>query len=622
VGTDLTTTGVIADAEDHSLTVNGRLIAQNASFKDIESLTVTGIGAVLQADIATFEKVSTLVVSGVNTENYARSAEAVTIGGWLGADGATFEKAESITIGDNGVFESASAKITLPEKAVIRLGKGASFTASAPKDNTFANVEELYIGPASKVQLTSINVSLAGLKNLHVQDSASLTSAGTYAFTLDNPVGLGKGALITGKYASDAKVDIVYSGDTTLAAGTYNVTEKSTLAVAEGAILTVPEDAILDLSALKLPNTQAPDAPVAIKGTIKVASGGTVIGPFLSEQERPSVYSIFDLGTGGKILLNNGATFKFGTGTTAGTDVEYIAGASTGDFAFEWASNDDGAQIEINTAGFTIRDIGGTASDGITTDAKISTGKAATILKEQSLTLEAGTTLDIGVVANTLVLTGDAAGGAKLLGTGKVTAGAAEIVGGPGWQAFGGAGTITIAYASAVTSSITASVAGTVFKALGSGATITQKAGADNNLSIGVATVIELGGNEKAAGGVIILKNSAETDVTKSGKLTLGDAATKITTGNTSTAQGTAVVVAGDYKTAASGTTISAIGLPQLKGDGTNAKAIANITAVDSKVPSGNLISLEGGTGTITGGDATANGADGSISSLTMTVAL
>jgi hypothetical protein len=330
------------------------------------------------------------------------------------------------------------------------------------------------------------------------------------------------------------------------------------------------------------------------------------------------MYTAFDFGSEGKVLLNYGTTLTMGTTTPM-----KLIGVDGTASAYEWLTGgtSDGAQIEISGTGIAIRDIDGGA------DAVVHIGAPnAFILKEQTLTLESGVTLAIGT--DMVGLAGDTNGGATLLGDGVILIDdQTEVKGGRyGWQAFGGTGFIGIGYA-AGTPHITATVTGTSLKALGPGATITQLAVASNNLFLGPNTLIELGGTDRAVGGSIILKNSNAANTTDNGKLTFADTAGKITTGNTSGA--TAVQLASDYITAASGTVISAIGVPYLIGDG-NVKATPTVAAVDSKVLAGRIISVEGGTanGYITGGDDTDASAsptvvtDGIISSLTPTVEL
>jgi hypothetical protein len=392
------------------------------------------------------------------------------------------------------------------------------------------------------------------------------------------------------------------------------------------------------LSALKLPTTAAPDAPVKISGAIKVASGGTVIGPSLeglSDADKLAMYTAFDFGSGGGVLLDYGAIFNMGDGTTPGTDVEYLVGPSSGTYAYEWNSSNDGAQIEINGAGLVIRD-GVPVAPAVAVDyaAAVSIGAPnAMVLKNQTLTLERGVTLAVSAPFSFLWLAGDTTGGATLLGDGKVVINSeTEITGGrDGWQAYGGTGSIGLGRGGTAgnVSTIWATTTGTSIRALGPGATITQLAVASNALVIEANTLIELGGNDRAVGGEIILKNSAAGNKTNNAKLTLAAGTSKITTGNSPSAgQSSAVLLSDTNVTVATGSTISEIGILYLDGDGTNIKATPTVAAVDGKVPSGRLISLEGGgaSASITGGSSAASTAtdpqDGRISSLTPTVAL
>jgi hypothetical protein len=209
------------------------------------------------------------------------------------------------------------------------------------------------------------------------------------------------------------------------------------------------------------------------------------------------------------------------------------------------------------------------------------------------------------------------------LGEGKLSlTGGVEVVGGQsGWQAFG-TGVIGIG-TNLAKPTIATLATGPSLRALGPGATITVPVSSD--LVIGAATTIELGGNDRAVGGEIILKNSSDANITTNGKLTLSLGTSKITTGNTASGtQPTAVLLAPDYVTAATGTTISKIGVPYLAGDGSYIKVTPTVVAVDSKVPAGRLISLEGGgsSAAITGGDDSiivTGTNDGRISSLTPT---
>jgi hypothetical protein len=260
---------------------------------------------------------------------------------------------------------------------------------------------------------------------------------------------------------------------------------------------------------------------------------------------------------------------------------------------------------------------------------------AGTLNKSGStaLTIAADKILDIsGVVAlsgtaNVTLTGGPATGagtaGAKLTGTGKLTAGNTEISGGgaEGWQALNATNAEPVIIASVTT---TASITGTANAKLvaGVGATIIQNAGAGNNLSIPANTTIELGGTTTEAG-AIILKNSPEVGYTNAGKLTLAATTSVIKTGQpVGYATGKPVLAAGAYSTA-SGSDFVGLAIPFLHGDAnTLAKTSAAAPALGVGLE-GKLVELAGGTaGVLTGGDATptVDGTkDGRISSLTIT---
>jgi hypothetical protein len=500
VGADITAAGEIADAEGDTLTVNGKLSATTASFKNIKTLTVNGS---LSAAAGTFENVETLTVSTVKTQEYSRAVEDLPYsvqGGIFTADGATLKKAKTITINDNGFFQSGSEEIDLPADAEIFLGAGAIFDANNENGNTFGEVVRLFIGPAARVNLASKSVSLAKLKYLTLRDGGSLTSAGEFAFELAEPAVQGKQSLITGKYAAGAKVDLQVNGDILINDEVaYTVTETSTLAIAEGATLTVPSGGVLDLSALKLPITAPATAPVTVNGTIKVEEGGTIIGPSLkpitvSTDKAAQVYTVFDFGSGGKLVLDWGATYAMGE---EDVDDVPIVGASDSESAYIWvADTTDGARIEISGSGLTIRD---TDSKGAVVTVA---GNNAFIGKGQSLYLDTGVTL--AVSDDALTLAGDAATGAKLLGPGSLIINEITTIkgGANGWQAAGG-GNITFVTDN-TTSKIGASAASTL-TALGAGATIVQAASETKTLTITTDVTVNLAGSTTSPGGSITL---------------------------------------------------------------------------------------------------------------------
>jgi hypothetical protein len=260
------------------------------------------------------------------------------------------------------------------------------------------------------------------------------------------------------------------------------------------------------------------------------------------------------------------------------------------------------------------------AAAGITIDAE----KTLNITGTVSLVDEAALTLTAGATTT----------GARITGTGTLTAGNTDIIGGPaataGWQAVytgnSSPGEIEIE-AGAAAAPATATITGDndhVFAALGPGAAIIQRAGAGNNLTLADDTVIRLGTTSTKAG-EIILKNSVELTYANAGKITLTGTGSVITTGNTGTGSGP---LASDpaYTAVASGPAYTEIAVPFLHGLGTAAgvQAGSSLTATYPAVAEGKLTYLAGGTSvaTVIGGDNTSivDGThDGSISADTIT---
>jgi hypothetical protein len=252
-------------------------------------------------------------------------------------------------------------------------------------------------------------------------------------------------------------------------------------------------------------------------------------------------------------------------------------------------------------------------------------------INAKTLTFAAGSTLTyeglVNIVPGGKLILATATGSsvAKLAGTGKITAGFTTISG--AWDAVGtAAGDVTIESVLTaqvgVGAKITADGTGATGLKANAGAIITQNAGETNNLTIGAATEIDLGGTD-AEVGVILLKNdTALAPITTNGKLTFTDNTSTIKTGNTVGAATTAAVL--DAATVVSGTTAyTSIAILNLTGDGTNAKAKTTATPSSAVLaPEGKLVSLEGATaGNITGGGATMSAPDGRISALTKTEA-
>ena len=542
-GAYISVSGVIEDAENHTLTVNGGLTATNAAstFKGIEALTVNGS---LVANEATFESVKTLKVSSLDNDELPSRAATLpssVVGGSLEADRATLEKAESIIIGDYGTFTSASTLIDLPEGAKISLGRSAAFNASGAVNNSFDNLASLFIGPASEVGIDSSAVTFKSLKTLTLQDGAVLSvnptgDSVTYLIEATPSTPPKKTEITWGlntRYvvgvASSAKVDVAITNDASLISGsTVTVNAGSTFAVADGKTLTVPAGAAVDLSGLITSTTTAPtntaDAPVQIRGTIELTGSGALTGPDPAVLSNAlDVYKFVGFGDNGKILLNWGTAYTMGASKIVGVDG---AGA-----AYEWVgSTSDGAQIVIDGAGLTIRDRNGGGA-GVT----IGTGSAF-VLKEQTLTLETGVTLTIDTVDTGLWLAGDAGtnGGALLKGPGSIVVldGSDEIAritgGSSGWRVHG-SDTIGIGRTSAggFTTIRNSATGQTSLRALGPGADITVAAG--KTLRIDTNTVVELGGSATSAWGSITLM--AATSGNSGGVLSLVATTSKLLLG-------------------------------------------------------------------------------------------
>jgi hypothetical protein len=508
VGAHVTTNAAIADTTDpeHTLTVNGWLIAPNASLGAITNLTVSGA---LDTDNA----VSRASSASPSMDSYWNE-------GYLAADSATLKSAVSINILDRGEFASESIYIELPEAgSKINLGRSAIFTAAGTTLNTFKNLTDLYIGPGADVTIDSTALTFGSLKTLTLQDGASLTATGGNVTFLEeatpaNPpnktqLTLGLNTFYNVRVATTAKVDVAITNNSKLiGASVLTINEGSTFTVAEGATLTVGPEAQIDFSKLFAQGTTVPAnaeaAPVKINGAIELTGDGTnfagLKGPELGAAPQPTATDaakFVAFGDTGKIVFNYGTSLVM--------DEAPIVGDSNATYTWK-DGTDDGAQIEITKTGITIRDTGGDAPD----DAEVTIGSdQAVILKDQTLTLEKGVKLIAGT--NGLSLTGGDAntGGAKLVGLGELvidnTGAVATIIGGSnGWQAIG-AELVTFSFAT--TAKIAANSAAATLKALGPGATIAVTAA--GTLNIGADTTIELGGITTIAGGVINLPNTA-----------------------------------------------------------------------------------------------------------------
>jgi hypothetical protein len=589
----------------------------------------------LTAAKATFAKVETVTVSSIKTDSN-RAVGATPLEELAGVFNAgplaTFASATSITINDNGGFSSNSEVIALAEGSVIKLGKNASFAASGAGGNTFAKLEELFIGAGAEVEIDSTALTIAGLKTLTLHDGSSLNAAaGAVTFLVDGTTKTTWGSNVAYDVglSADAKLKVEITKNAKIITGSkLTLNEGTTLSVAEGATLEVGTGAEINFIGITTVPSGADGGPIKVSGTIELTGDGALVGPKFGADPDADFVKYFTFGDTGKIVLNHGTSLTMGPGGDENTKT--VVGMAPS--AYTWKAKDqgkdDGAQIIVNKAGLTIEDTGGTAGAEITI-----AGPKAVILTNQTLTLGTGVSLVLGVEANALVLTGgDENTGAKLAGAGQVVGGTVAEAGRittitGGWQAIGGATTgIKFFYVSNGSKATTIGLSGgaTALKAL-LGAVITQYAVGTNNLNIAENVTIDLGGTADAKVGEIVLKNNVANNTTSNGKLTLVGT---ITTGNTPGANQTAgVTLSADGTTVVTNeTTYTKVAVAYLIG-GTNIKIAAtnNPATADTSV-AGKIAKLIGAAdeNLITGGDSTntVDGShDGKISSVTNTVA-
>jgi hypothetical protein len=206
--------------------------------------------------------------------------------------------------------------------------------------------------------------------------------------------------------------------------------------------------------------------------------------------------SIYAKATGAKVTLLKNATVNNDLAVEAG--VTLMTSGKTLDIKknFKVSGN-----VVIDTAVAPAGDVTVDATGVITVSGNA--GKL-TIAKTKNLKNRGTVTL---TKQGSIVLTGDGINGAKLTGTGKVVAGATEIVGGTnGWQAVN-SGNVIIAAGTAAKANEARITATSVLTA-GAGATITQLAVAGNNLEIAMNTIINLGNAAGKKSGSIVFKQS------------------------------------------------------------------------------------------------------------------
>jgi hypothetical protein len=539
-GADITADGVIEDAQNHTLTVNGKLKATNAAstFKNIETLTVNGE---LIANAATFESVRTLTISTLNSGDLSSRAAAGPSTSWnrsyLGADSATLEKIGSITIGDYGEFESGSIFINLPPGAKISLGRNAIFNASATANNSFDNLTSLFIGPAAKVSIASPSLTFKSLKNLTMQDSASLEAAAGDAVTFlveavpstlpqKTEISLGLNTFYHVGLSPTAKIDVVITRNSSIITGTtINLNEGSTLRVAAGKTFTVESGASIDFRNLgRTVPANAESAPIQINGTVELIGSGTLVGLNPGLFTSPTdIYKFIAFMGDGRIVLNHGATYAFGSIAAPALSTVPFIGSGTTD-VYRWNGTNDGAQIILNAAGITIRDADG--GGAVVTANMGDTDTYAYILKEQTLTLD--TRVQLKSTNNKgIYFAGWPGGGARFKGMGSIVVGATTITGGSsGWQVFGSKA-IGICQDGTNTASISdPGASATIFKAMGPSAVIRQAAVRGNSVTIQPNATVDLGGTPTSPGGSIMLEAGSN-----SGRLILEGSSSKVLLG-------------------------------------------------------------------------------------------
>jgi hypothetical protein len=514
----------------------------------------------------------------------------LTVNGFLKTAG-TLEDITEITVGNGGGLElSQTSGDVLNSLTKLTVGPGASFEVDKTSNVTLQSLETLFLGDGS-----SFTVNKAG-------NSVTFTQAeGKKLVTT-----LGKKVYYLVGIAADAIVDVKITDDASLITGSrLTVNPGSTFIVDAGKTLTVEGGAQVNFTALTPPAAAGDPAPVIISGALAVESGATVYGPALDPSDPDAFYETFTFEGDGKAVLDTGADFFMGAKQFIG---------ATGDGATYETAN--GAQIELNAAGFIMRDTGAAPAGTVTVKDTL-----AVIIKGHSLTLETGLTLKVDT-GNQLWFVGgtEADGdGAILKGAGKLVAASTEIVGGPfGWQAVGDS--IAIGTPDGIETNLKSDGASTggAFKALGSllGATITQKAVASNSLNILANTTIDLGGSSQRKVGEIVLVG----DGTNPGTITFTDATSKIITGNTA-GSGLKDALDTGGVTAITGSA-GLIGIVNVLGDGSNTEVTTTAVANADLLPAGFLVELVGGSGggTVTAGAATPTN-DGHISAETPTVA-
>jgi hypothetical protein len=484
----------------------------------------------------------------------------------------------------NGSLETQG---TLRDITRLEVGPGGSLALAENNGDLLQGLTSLRLGPGATLNVVSPDITLKALESLFLGDGSALHavmgSSVTFKEDFDLALTLGKNVLYQVGMSPSAVVETVISKDAGLVgASNLIVYEGSTFTVNEGVTFTVDGASSFDISRV------TDDDAVVINGAIEITSGSKLIGPDFAtvEADPEALLSAVTLGDDGKVVLNHDAIFQLGNVDGVG-----FVGPVGGIYAYEWTSAAaTGPQIEINAGGMVIRDI----NDIITPVIVSVGGPGAGILKDQSLYLDRGVTLVVDNEA--FYLFGDPAGGAKLLGPGRLALGtganAIDFIGGDsGWQAFGQ--DIMIAddqidlYVGAVSGTAAPPWVAT-FKALGQGAIISLPT-ASAALQIRAGTTIDLNGLPATQRGEIRL-------VTTGAEISLMDATSGILTGAANPTGLTPKPLSATGASASSGGpsyTLDSIGVTGLQGD-TNALAVttAVFDTAANKLPVGKLVSL------------------------------
>jgi hypothetical protein len=524
----------------------------------------------------------------------------------------------AVTVPDGKtLYLNASSTITLAADLTV-FGKlvvyGGTFTPGSNLKGT--GTLDVELGGSLKVTDDTLFTGTAKLGAVNIKKYASLDATGA---TVDTEAKVtawvgyaGNGYLkltvtvITPKVTLDA---IGARSDTNPVIVTNNIAPAAT-----GTSLTVPAGVNLTTS-----DTLAAVTSLTVNGTL-TASSATLA----------TAGAAITLGSKGQVelddvKLSDDVTVPAGAGFSIGTSSDFDGNTVT----FKAGRSDIISDIDLVISG--VDSDGYELNDSIT----LTSSQNLIIPEDTSVTVKAGKTIsNAGTIilgeGSSLVLTGGPAtaadtAGTKLTGAGKIVAGNTEISG--VWQAVGADNTATVTIAASTTSgesSITASAA-TVVLTAGESGTITQNAGASNNLTIAADTTVALGG-DGAKAGEIVLKNSSATNATDNGKLTLIGTITTDNAAGTNQASG-APLSADSTTEVSDATTYTKIGVANLAGDGTNAKVVVtNDPATAATSVAGKIAKLIGAASdaTITGGDSTATvdgTKDGKISGETATAA-